>query len=321
LFLTTNRIGDFDEAVVSRVHISLYYPVLDRDATRQVFELNLQLHQQRLKKEDRVLDIEDGEILVYAMDYFDKHVGARWNGRQIRNACQTALALAEYEAQEGRAESVQRVTLQLRHLEVISNAYLEFISYLKVLHGVDANRRAHESGIRAPELGTKKPKRMNPLVAMGSQSTSPLTEVGSHTHRNNLQTDHNIPVNPAYQSYPLGNVDVPPAGAQFHHQYRGPTSSPQENQMWNLSRSSMPGGWYYQQPVSAQNIPLQSQPASQTWQGLGTASSYAGILLDPVRRYPQGYTPSVGIVNQPSELLTGQRTAQGSEHAADDQVQ
>ncbi|KAH0564821.1 hypothetical protein GP486_001794 [Trichoglossum hirsutum] len=41
LFLTTNRVGTFDGAFKSRVHLSLRYPALDEESTRKVWEMNL----------------------------------------------------------------------------------------------------------------------------------------------------------------------------------------------------------------------------------------------------------------------------------------
>lgn len=41
LFLTTNRVGTLDEAFKSRIHMSLYYPPLDREQTIQIFEMNI----------------------------------------------------------------------------------------------------------------------------------------------------------------------------------------------------------------------------------------------------------------------------------------
>ncbi|KLU91598.1 hypothetical protein MAPG_10116 [Magnaporthiopsis poae ATCC 64411] len=53
LFLTTNRVGDFDEAFTSRIHISLYYPELDNDKTVKVFELNMHMIRERFAKKGR----------------------------------------------------------------------------------------------------------------------------------------------------------------------------------------------------------------------------------------------------------------------------
>ncbi|KAL8758367.1 MAG: hypothetical protein Q9199_001542 [Rusavskia elegans] len=90
-FLTTNHIGAFDEAFISRIHMSLYYPDLNHENTFKVWIMNLD----RLKRSGRNIYIDNDSIKTFAGNHWKD--GHRWNGRQIRNAFQTALALAEYD--------------------------------------------------------------------------------------------------------------------------------------------------------------------------------------------------------------------------------
>lgn len=155
LFLTTNRIGDFDEAFASRIHVSLYYPPLDLKSTRKIFKLNLRLIKERFQEKNRSITINKKEILNYASEYWEKNEKMRWNGRQIRNACQTALAIAEFDAQKDasgdeNAKDAQ-VTLSDGHINTVFAAYLEFMRYLKNIYGKDADRVAKDMGIRARE--------------------------------------------------------------------------------------------------------------------------------------------------------------------------
>lgn len=169
LFLTTNRIGDFDEAFSSRIHISLYYPPLKRSSTKKIFDLNLRNIQQRIEERGVEIEVEHDEILSWAVEYWRRNKKMRWNGRQIRNACQTALALAEYDAQhptgstpdevasqeEGAVEKTAKIKLTIGHLETVAKAYLEFMRYLHEIYGKDAERRAKAMGIRAREFSMK----------------------------------------------------------------------------------------------------------------------------------------------------------------------
>lgn len=171
LFLTTNRIGDFDEAFSSRIHISLYYPPLKRSSTKKIFDLNLRNIQQRIEERGMDIEIEHDQILSWAMSYWRSNKKMRWNGRQIRNACQTALALAEYDAahpaesesiqgtgwREGTVEKAAKIRLTISHLETVAKAYLEFMRYLHEIYGKDAERRAKAMGIRAREFSMKSP--------------------------------------------------------------------------------------------------------------------------------------------------------------------
>ncbi|KAG8169560.1 hypothetical protein KVR01_000305 [Diaporthe batatas] len=153
LFLTTNRVGVIDEAFRSRVHISLYYPPLGYQETRAVFKLNLKLIEDRFNIDKRNIDIERDEIIDFALDYFRIHEKARWNGRQIRNACQTALALAEFKAQgedHERWDPNADVRLSVENFKTVSKAYLEFTKYLDHLYGMNNEWRAKERGLREP---------------------------------------------------------------------------------------------------------------------------------------------------------------------------
>ena len=38
MFLTTNRVYNFDDAIVSRIHLMLKYPELDTNVRRQIWE-------------------------------------------------------------------------------------------------------------------------------------------------------------------------------------------------------------------------------------------------------------------------------------------
>ncbi|KAK3368858.1 hypothetical protein B0T24DRAFT_533110, partial [Lasiosphaeria ovina] len=71
LFLTTNRVGDFDEAFTSRIHVSLYYPQLDRDATLTIWRNNIEKVKEGAKRRGSELLVDDQHILGYAQDLFD----------------------------------------------------------------------------------------------------------------------------------------------------------------------------------------------------------------------------------------------------------
>lgn len=103
LILTTNRVGDFDEAVKSRVHCALYYPPLDRRNTKKIWKMNLDLLQRQNESPDCNMPVrfDRKEILEFADSHWKD--GSRWNGRQIKNAFQTAVALADWDSLRGSA--------------------------------------------------------------------------------------------------------------------------------------------------------------------------------------------------------------------------
>jgi hypothetical protein len=153
LFLTTNRIGDFDEAFASRIHMSLYYPALDEAKTKKIFTLNLDLIQQRFNQQARKITYDASSIESFAGQHFQKHKSNRWNGRQIRNLCQTALALAEFDAHgrgiDGKVNTDTTVQLQLKYFQTVQKAYLEFDQYLGDIRGTQGDQRAYDNALRA----------------------------------------------------------------------------------------------------------------------------------------------------------------------------
>lgn len=129
--------------------------------------MNMRRIKDRFIKKKRRFDFKEGQISVFAADYFRSNEEGRWNGRQIRNAFQTALALAEYEAQGGGAEDDADkkdpiVTLDAKHFKTVADAYLGFVDYLRdVYGGAGASRRARENHARDDGFGI--PKSWNAL--------------------------------------------------------------------------------------------------------------------------------------------------------------
>ncbi|KAM5355024.1 hypothetical protein ACJ41O_001670 [Fusarium nematophilum] len=101
LFLTTNRVGTIDEAFKSRIHLSLYYPPLDKTQTRDIFRLNISKLREIESERHRMtgepaLVIKEGEIIDFAAKHYEELARSTgcWNGRQIRSAFQIASSLA-----------------------------------------------------------------------------------------------------------------------------------------------------------------------------------------------------------------------------------
>ncbi|KAK7999632.1 ATPase [Apiospora arundinis] len=127
LFLTTNRVRSFDSAFTSRIHVALHYRALT-DADRQKVWVN---SFERLERDSagRVhVSVATREYAYEARDV----AALAWNGREIRNALQTAVALAETEAiedNEGRADGV--VTVTDKHLRAVVKMSRGFKNFLR----------------------------------------------------------------------------------------------------------------------------------------------------------------------------------------------
>ncbi|KAI1347023.1 hypothetical protein F5Y01DRAFT_330216 [Xylaria sp. FL0043] len=136
LFLTTNRPGALDEAVKSRVHLSLRYPSLELSETIAIFRMNLNrlktIEEERARLNgEKAMVIKEDDILAFASKHFHEDVRARWNGRQIRNAFQIAASLAHY--QRHTDESQQHNYIGMEHFEDVANASKEYDRYRRDL--------------------------------------------------------------------------------------------------------------------------------------------------------------------------------------------
>ena len=126
----------FDEAFKSRIHISLYYPPLDRKAYLAVWDMNLTRTQEGKKN----IQVDRAEIRGYAKKHYKE---LKWNGRQIRNAFQTAIALAEFDAKkeaikagvEGAEDMIHPPAKLTRQKFVkVAKASKDFDEYLKEVY-------------------------------------------------------------------------------------------------------------------------------------------------------------------------------------------
>lgn len=139
LFLTTNRVGHFDPAFFSRIHVYIGYKPLDKEGRKRIWRQFF----------DKLENERAGEIVVRAgakrfVLSDDVLEGIEWNGREIRNAFQTAVALAEYEATvaqkkrlvsgKGRDGEVEGVGLEIElrqdHFEKVVEMSEGFKRYL-----------------------------------------------------------------------------------------------------------------------------------------------------------------------------------------------
>ncbi|KAI3321961.1 P-loop containing nucleoside triphosphate hydrolase protein [Xylariaceae sp. AK1471] len=133
LFLTTNRIGSFDDAFTSRVHVQLYYPNLTDEQRNEIWKTFI-----------NKLANERGDYIrlnIDAKDYIrGKEIRAlEWNGREIRNAFQTAVSLAEYDDEKGEDG---KVVITDEHLRAVVELSRDFKKYLGELHQANEAKRA-----------------------------------------------------------------------------------------------------------------------------------------------------------------------------------
>jgi hypothetical protein len=92
LFLTTNRVGQFDEAFMSRINLSLGYNTLDDEARKLIWD-NLF---QKLRDDYRKQIGPEITVDLTAKQYVktESVMQLQWNGREIRNGNPPVLELS-----------------------------------------------------------------------------------------------------------------------------------------------------------------------------------------------------------------------------------
>jgi MoxR-like ATPase len=143
LFLTTNREGLIDESFKSRIHIALHYNPIDTKRKEEIWR-NMLRKIERDNDENKInIQFHREELLRWAVEN-SQTVGsgiASWNGRQIRNAFQIAIALASWERLEDLKRKnlseedaidlpeFQTVDLRASHFSTVARVVHDFESY------------------------------------------------------------------------------------------------------------------------------------------------------------------------------------------------
>lgn len=144
LFLTTNRVGQIDDAFMSRIHVAIGYEKLTPIIRQQIWKGFF----------SKVAKERAGKIVIgrnaqkYVLE--DEEVQKiQLNGRDIRNALQTAITLAEYETLEGRSNSDNElVIVEEGHFRRVLQMNEKFNRYITSIRREDEAKRANQRGDR-----------------------------------------------------------------------------------------------------------------------------------------------------------------------------
>ncbi|EQB47229.1 hypothetical protein CGLO_13652 [Colletotrichum gloeosporioides Cg-14] len=148
LFLTTNKVGSFDEAFKSRMSMALYYPPLSQSQTEKIWEVQMKRTEELSIKaapddESQHVRFDTDDVIVYSRELWSEQQRVPefrpvWNGRQIRNAFQTAVALAEWHQHEQKKSQPIYVTREhFRRVAAVSNQFNAYLWEVKHSRGDD----------------------------------------------------------------------------------------------------------------------------------------------------------------------------------------
>ncbi|EXL77363.1 hypothetical protein FOPG_08129 [Fusarium oxysporum f. sp. conglutinans race 2 54008] len=142
LFLTTNRVGQIDDAFISRVHVAIGYQALNEETRRKVWSgFFRKLVRERAGKVQIASDAKKW-VLETAGE-------TSLNGRDIRNALQTAITLAEFESEEDPDYDAALVTVVTKaHFQKVLEMCNRFRSYVTSIRREDEMKRAQGRGDR-----------------------------------------------------------------------------------------------------------------------------------------------------------------------------
>ncbi|EPE35643.1 P-loop containing nucleoside triphosphate hydrolase [Glarea lozoyensis ATCC 20868] len=151
LFLTTNRVGAIDDAFRSRLHLTLYYPKLSKKQALKIWETNLNrmisINEERVVNGLPPVEFNHDKIIKWVKK---NHHLLQWNGRQIRNAFQTAVALGEFKAKDKAKDGETPIpVMDIKHFKIIGKASMEFNQYLLATHGFTEDKAAAREQLRA----------------------------------------------------------------------------------------------------------------------------------------------------------------------------
>ncbi|KAK7193192.1 ATPase family AAA domain-containing protein 3B 4 [Paraphaeosphaeria sporulosa] len=166
LFLTTNRIGRFDEAFMTRIHVAVGYERLTDSAREQIWDNMFDTLDEDFKRGGPQVDYHR-----HAKEYVKEHKDVKaleWNGREIRNAFQTAVALAVNDSKEanerGNKNSKPVIPeIKEKHLAQVVKLSTAFKKYMKAArHNKDESENAYYYGNRDDEANSPTRRRSEP---------------------------------------------------------------------------------------------------------------------------------------------------------------
>jgi hypothetical protein len=295
----------FDEAFKSRIHLPLYYPPLEWKYTEKIWRTHLQ----KLSSSGLVsVDVED--ILSYAEDLFERQhakgskIGPVWNGRQIRNAFQSAVALAGHGLKDVSSKGA-KFRLEREHFDRVSKVSNEFSHYIWSIKTQSDSDKAERWGYRFDMYQSDETIHMKPVQPEISTGMTGLT-FGSRLPNTGLT---GLPLrNNSFQNVPQSQgvftANMAGGGQEVHFSQAAPGQLSQQLQQQHqlnqqLQQQQQINQQLLQQHQFNQQMQLQQQHQqngfSSVPNGLGNQLPEASASLQPQ------YTMNSGTQGTPGQ--------------------
>jgi len=310
--------------------MALYYPPLDWFTTEKIWRNLIR----RARESPTKVECNSDALVKFACGLFEDQnkssstVGPAWNGRQIRNAFQSAIALARNENTKPDAS----VLVESRHFKTVAEVSNEFNNYIwRVNKGRTDADYAREVGSRYDEFSRtsfaqgsaqRQPHQFSPPVQTPMpmrQATPSVNQFQSFSPPQTMYqqpayaTTTGSPYNPNQPTALYNNAQPPPQFSlspavpaygtqqpQYPQQLQGPPA--QQHQA-----PHMPAGQQFQSPQApqAQQYQAPQVPSGQQFQSsqaplaqqYQTAQPQAGYALQVQPGAPTSYVPT-GVAEQ-----------------------
>ncbi|KAK7446512.1 hypothetical protein Landi51_07459 [Colletotrichum acutatum] len=319
LFLTTNRVGTFDEAFKSRIHMSLYYPPLTETQTARIWSSRIR------KVKANAIRIDEQDILAFAQQIWTfqgrPERGPVWNGRQIRNVFQSAIALAGYHTKTG--EQIHLTRENFRRVGEVSDQFSRYIYKTKLSHtDADLNRTG---GIRRdeferdpstqPAVPWRESQVIDPFLPFdpAPQPQRPNAQFGGSAQAATFQSVAQDPFRrPTYSASPWQTTTQP---QQQQQQQQPQQQHPQQSQQAFLRAQAEPA---HVQAATPQMFSPQQMGQPQAHRQSQPTHSQPGLTAGPIpasyeQQMPHPQQPEFGTAHQPvpHTQMAGNPNSQG----------
>lgn len=299
--------------------MALYYPPLNWLATDKIWRNLIR------RAHEAKVECNDNELIKFAYQLSEEQrtkpgsTGPSWNGRQIRNAFQSALALAR---NESVAAQKPQIELETRHFQTVAEVSNEFNRYiLRVKSGRSDADIMQETGSRADDY-------THPAYAQSAVPSNPATYYPPPSGQVQMPMRQATPgVNPfAGFATPQSNMHLQQPqqqqpmyaaanGSPYHSNQQPFYSGLQQQQQQQPPPPFSLAQGYGQQPQQPQQ-PQQRSSFGQPFQGIPSTQQYQTPLgqqqqqgLQGPPQQPAPYAPTTG----PAGVQPGYDTAPGAE--------
>jgi hypothetical protein len=128
-------------------------PDFDKKTTLAVWKTFIKQTKQALERNNRRVTIDKKQILKFAKEHYDDNEEGRWNGRQIRNAFHTAVAMAEFDerTKTGVYNEDKDIPIMIgrEQFEKIAHTVNEFDDYMRQTLRTSYETKAAKEKMRA----------------------------------------------------------------------------------------------------------------------------------------------------------------------------